>query len=92
MYTLLRYMYMYLLFQGVYTLQISHTASLVGENHCHECITDVHHYSGLTNSEKTMIFTNMLYASKALLLFDFFFLSGVYNLQILHTTSLVGQD
>ena len=29
---LLRYMYMYLLYQGVYTLQILHIVSLVGQN------------------------------------------------------------
>ena len=51
---IVQYMYMYLLYQGVYTLQIVQTASLVSQDHCHGCITDVHHDSGLTLNRRYM--------------------------------------
>ena len=88
-----------LLYQGVYTLQIctQNSRSGLGENQCHGHITDVHHdsglknSSGLMNSEKTRIFTNISYNIGIQGYSLSFIKAGVYDLQILHTASLVGQ-
>ena len=75
---------MYLLYQGVYNLQILHTASLVGQD-----------YEKIIAVGVQLTYIKIQdYCIKVLLRYTYMYLlhQGVYTLQILHTASLVGQN
>ena len=78
---LLRYMYMRLVYQEVYILQILHTASLVAQDQEKINVMGVQLMYITILRQKTVEFLPKCYvASKSMaLLFDFFFIKGCTN-------------